>query len=96
MHVRHLRCTCVRESASLPPCTLPSCRLLLRAHKQALYATRHFWKQLLHHDVSFQCLARAFRNIEETKTKADRTYKMVLDRWAKGFAKSFAKGHDGL
>ncbi len=57
-------------------------RLLLRAHKNALYATRHFWKQLLHHDVSFNALARAFRAIEVGKTKADRTYKMVLDRWA--------------
>ncbi|GFR48517.1 hypothetical protein Agub_g10412 [Astrephomene gubernaculifera] len=56
-------------------------RLLLRAHKSALYATRHFWKQLLHHDVSFNALARAFRQIEVSKTKADRTYKMVLDRY---------------
>ncbi|GLI64845.1 hypothetical protein VaNZ11_008226 [Volvox africanus] len=56
-------------------------RLLLRAHKGALYATRHFWKQLLHHDVSFNALARAFRQIEVSKTKADRTYKMVLDRY---------------
>lgn len=55
-------------------------RLLLRAHKGSLYATRHFWKQLLHHDVSFSALARAFRSIEVNKTKADRTYKMVLDR----------------
>ncbi|KAG2450719.1 hypothetical protein HYH02_004557 [Chlamydomonas schloesseri] len=56
-------------------------RLLLRAHKGSLYATRHFWKQLLHHDVSFSALARAFRSIEVNKTKADRTYKMVLDRY---------------
>lgn len=59
--------------------------MLLNAHKQALYATRHFWKQLLHHDVSFQSLAKAFRNIEVSKAKADRTYKMILDRWARRF-----------
>ncbi len=36
---------------------------------------------LLHHDVSFTSLAKAFRNIEQSVAKADRTYKMVLDRY---------------
>jgi hypothetical protein len=39
-------------------------RTLIRCHKAALFATRDFWKQLLHHDVSFLQLTKAFSSIE--------------------------------
>lgn len=52
----------------------------MRAHKTALYDTRDFWRQLLQTDVSFAALSNAFNTIEASIHKADRMYRMVLDR----------------
>lgn len=52
----------------------------MRAHKTALYDTRDFWRQLLQHDVSFAALSDAFNTIEASIAKADKMYRMVLDR----------------
>lgn len=54
----------------------------MRAHKTALYDTRGFWRQLLHHDVSFAALTNAFNTIDASIAKADKMYRMVLQRCA--------------
>jgi hypothetical protein len=57
------------------------CRQVLRAHKSALYAQRSFWKVLLHSNVTFTAVVKAFRHIESTRTRADKTYQTVLERY---------------
>jgi hypothetical protein len=44
-------------------------RTLIRSHKAALFSTRAFWKQLLHHDVSFTQLTKCFANIENNEVR---------------------------
>lgn len=65
--------------------TLPllccGCRQVLRVHKSALYAQRSFWKVLLHSNVTFSNIVHAFRHIESCRSKADKTYKAVLERY---------------
>ncbi|GFR50532.1 hypothetical protein Agub_g12802 [Astrephomene gubernaculifera] len=56
-------------------------RLVIRAHKDALIATRTFWQVLLHHHVRFTALASALNEIERTVLKAEAAYKMVLSRY---------------
>ena len=64
-------------------CTRPAgnFRLLVRAHKVALYAVRDFWKLLLHHDISFRGLNASFKEIMAAQVKAEKTYRMILDRY---------------
>ena len=54
---------------------------MLKAHKTALYAQRSFWKVLLHSNVSFSAVVKAFRHIEATRGRADKTYQTVLVRY---------------
>ncbi|GIL45019.1 hypothetical protein Vafri_2438, partial [Volvox africanus] len=56
-------------------------RLVIRAHKDALIATRTFWQVLLHNHVRFTALAAALNEIERTVLKAEAAYKMVLSRY---------------
>ncbi|WIA37851.1 hypothetical protein OEZ86_014704 [Tetradesmus obliquus] len=58
-----------------------SYRQVLKAHKTALYAQRSFWKVLLHSNVSFSAVVKAFRHIEATRGRADKTYQTVLERY---------------
>jgi len=86
-------CRCRRRPRLRPimctPCTIrTSCtrpagnfRLLVRAHKVALYAVRDFWKLLLHHDISFRGLNASFKEIMAAQVKAEKTYRMILDRY---------------
>ena len=53
----------------------------MRAHKVALYAVRDFWKLLLHHEVSFRGLNASFKEIMVAQLKAEKTYRMILDRY---------------
>ena len=55
--------------------------MLVRAHKVALYAVRNFWKLLLHHEVSFRGLNASFVEIMAAQIKAEKTYRMILDRY---------------
>jgi hypothetical protein len=54
---------------------------VLHAHKSALYAQRSFWKVLLHSNVTFTAVVKAFRHIEATRTRTDKTYQTVLERY---------------
>ncbi|KAG2494212.1 hypothetical protein HYH03_007568 [Edaphochlamys debaryana] len=56
-------------------------RLVIRAHKDALIATRTFWQALLHNQVKFTHLASALNEIERTVLKAEAAYKQVLTRY---------------
>jgi hypothetical protein len=57
------------------------CRNILRKHRNALYAIRGFWKQLLHNKVAFSGLTSAFALIERKKSSADTAYKTLLERY---------------
>jgi hypothetical protein len=58
-----------------------ACRQLTHYHKAALQAYKTFWKALLHSDVSFAVLTRAFDSIERTQARAEKTYRLVLERY---------------
>jgi len=55
--------------------------LLLRSHKAALYATRNFWRLLLHSEISFAGLVAAFGDIGAARARADRLYATMLGRY---------------
>lgn len=57
-------------------------RLLFRSHRNALLATRSFWRLLMGNEVSFTLLAKAFNSIEDSHARADKTYKTVLERYS--------------
>ncbi|PNH12261.1 Tiny macrocysts protein B [Tetrabaena socialis] len=57
-----------------------NCRLVVRAHREALIAMRSFWGLLLHHEIDFNHLSRALRRIEITVKAAERAYRGVLAR----------------
>lgn len=61
---------------------LPPHRNLTYYHRAALTATRKFWKILQQDTISLVTLAEAFRKIDLMEKLADKTYKLVLDRWA--------------
>lgn len=46
-------------------------------------ATREFWRLLLRNSVNLNSLTRAFRKIEQMERLADKTYKVVLERYPK-------------
>lgn len=52
-------------------------------HKAALAAMREFWRLLLYDAVNMNSLTSAFRKIEMMERLADRTYKVVLERYPK-------------
>lgn len=58
-------------------------RALLQSHMAALKAIRSFWRELLKKDVSFNGLSRAFHNMDLTEAKAEKVYRMVLERYPK-------------
>lgn len=58
-----------------------SCRMLVVYHKAALLATRDFWRLLLRDTVNMVHLTKAFRRIELMEKMAEKTYKLVLERW---------------
>ena len=52
-------------------------------HKAALMAMREFWRLLLNDAVNLNSLTSAFRKIEKMESLADKTYKLVLERYPK-------------
>lgn len=50
-------------------------------HKAALVATRDFWRLLTHDRVPLDRLGHSFKRMDEMESKAEATYKMVLDRY---------------
>ena len=75
------------QAASPPP--TPQCPgwlpqnnfgALLNGHKNALKATRNFWRQLVRKDVGFADLTRAFAAMDAAEKRADSTFKMVGGR----------------
>lgn len=57
-------------------------RALLVYHKAALVAARGFWRLLMREQVPLEGLSGAFQKIDTMERLADKTYKLVLDRWA--------------
>ncbi|GLI68263.1 hypothetical protein VaNZ11_012618, partial [Volvox africanus] len=58
-------------------------RLIQSYHKAALLAMREFWRLLLYDAVNMNSLTSAFRKIDQMERLADKTYKMVLERYPK-------------
>lgn len=50
-------------------------------HKASLVATRDFWRVLTNEVVPLQQLGRGFERMEEMEGMADKTYRLVLDRY---------------
>jgi hypothetical protein len=78
--LRFILCTAIEYLWRWRCCWL-ACRAVLRAHKSALYAQRSFWKVLLHSNVTFTAVVKAFRHIESTRRRADKTYQTLLERY---------------
>lgn len=53
----------------------------MHAHKNAGYAIRNFWKLILSHEISFRGLNSSFKDIQAAQSKAEKTYKMILERY---------------
>lgn len=53
----------------------------MRSHRDALNCTRNFWKNLLKQEVPFGSLYGLMRDIPLAAARADRTYRMVLERY---------------
>lgn len=51
-------------------------RMLIAYHKQALVATRDFWRLLMRERVNLRALTAAFRKIDKMESMADKTYKV--------------------
>jgi PAS domain-containing protein len=56
-------------------------RLAAKAHRRALSAMRGFWRQLLHSQVGFRDLVSAMAAVEDARVRAERTYKVLLERF---------------
>lgn len=54
--------------------------MVLRTHKEALYAIRAFWAALQHSRVTFVTLSRALRRIDIAVKGAERAYRSVMQR----------------
>ena len=52
-----------------------------RYHKSALMATCNFWRMLRKDQVSLVQLSDAFRKIDFMEVMADKTYKLVLEKY---------------
>ena len=58
--------------------------MLQQYHKAALISTRDFWRLLLRENINLRLLTKAFRRIDLMEMMADKTYKIVLERWVGG------------
>lgn len=58
-----------------------ACRLVLRAHKAALRAQQSFWRVLMHTSITSDEIVHALVQLENSKAKADRGYRTVLERY---------------
>jgi hypothetical protein len=56
-------------------------RLAMRAHREALVATRNFWQYLLQQHITFTHLSKSLNAIESAVVKADKVYRTVLERY---------------
>ncbi|KXZ56496.1 hypothetical protein GPECTOR_1g444 [Gonium pectorale] len=56
-------------------------RLAMRAHREALLATRNFWQYLLQQHITFTHLSKSLNAIESAVIKADKVYRTVLERY---------------
>eukprot|EP00201_Polytomella_parva_P019094 CAMPEP_0175050600 /NCGR_PEP_ID=MMETSP0052_2-20121109/7345_1 /TAXON_ID=51329 ORGANISM="Polytomella parva, Strain SAG 63-3" /NCGR_SAMPLE_ID=MMETSP0052_2 /ASSEMBLY_ACC=CAM_ASM_000194 /LENGTH=1178 /DNA_ID=CAMNT_0016314813 /DNA_START=883 /DNA_END=4416 /DNA_ORIENTATION=- len=56
-------------------------RMALRAHKDSMFATRNFWQYVLHSSPSFNQMAISLSNIDRSVQKADKVYRLVLERY---------------
>ena len=55
-------------------------RLILKVHKEALFAMRQFWERLLQSRVSFVSLSQCIKKIDDSVKQAERVYRQVLIR----------------
>ncbi|KAG2446182.1 hypothetical protein HXX76_000775 [Chlamydomonas incerta] len=68
-------------------------KAVMRAHRAALVAIRHFWQLLLHNTVAFTSLAKALHRIEKSVSVAEGIYRAALLRYpsspklVRGYAK---------
>ncbi len=52
-------------------------RLMIKGHRKALTTVRDFWRLLMKNDVDLSALTKAFSEIEESHTRAEKIYKTV-------------------
>lgn len=62
-------------------------------HKASLVATRDFWRLLTRDRVPLDRLGHSFSRMDEMESKAEATYKIVLDRYPSNakLLRSYAK-----
>lgn len=58
-----------------------ACRSLLVYHKASLVANREFWRLLTRDTIPLERLGHSFKRIDEMEFMAEKTYKLVLDRY---------------
>eukprot|EP00882_Tetradesmus_deserticola_P006573 GHRQ01006917.1.p1 GENE.GHRQ01006917.1~~GHRQ01006917.1.p1 ORF type:complete len:1485 (+),score=562.58 GHRQ01006917.1:723-5177(+) len=56
-------------------------RALLVYHKASLVATRDFWRLLTRDVIPMERLGHSFKSIDEMEVMAEKTYRLVLDRY---------------
>lgn len=56
-------------------------RSLLVYHKASLVANREFWRLLTRDTIPLERLGHSFKRIDEMEFMAEKTYKLVLDRY---------------
>jgi hypothetical protein len=71
--------TCAPAAAIFLPFLLR--RALLVYHKASLVATRDFWRLLTRDVIPMERLGHSFKRIDEMELMAQKTYKLVLDRY---------------
>lgn len=50
-------------------------------HKASLVATRDFWRLLTHDSIPLERMGHSFKRIDEMELMAEKTYKLVLERY---------------
>jgi hypothetical protein len=81
-HVFHANVSMFMQPAEPPLLmTAAACRMVLRAHKAALHAQQAFWRVMTHTSVTSEEIVCAMVQLENSKSKADRTYQTVLERY---------------
>jgi len=62
-------------------------------HKASLLTMQDFWRQLTRETVSLERLGDSFKRMEQMESMADKTYKLVLDRYPRNakLLKSYGK-----
>eukprot|EP00899_Mesostigma_viride_P008503 jgi/Mesvir1/17654/Mv08869-RA.2 len=58
-----------------------SFKVVLSDHKSVLKSVRNFWKALLRDEVAFASLRRLLEQQKEREVRADRSYKILLERY---------------